>query len=503
MRGYLARPALLSLLFAVVPSHPALGTTIWVPQHQPTIQAAVDVAGAGDSVFVSCATYHESVTLKSGVHVQASLSLCVDLQPFSGDAFVCNGVTGASVEGFRILGVSQIPGSGAVGVRSTDSNVAIRGCEFRLWERAAVIVTGGAPSVSNCDFWYNGSTSNDGGAIYSIDASPTVSACGFFINSAANGGAIWCGGTSAAMIIGCRFVNCTASGFGGSIYCEDATTVTGCILGYDYWSTGGSAPNGGGIACVGDVVISGCTMRSCGRNQTADRGGSIHVLGGAPTIDGCYFTDSYANVLGGAVYVGAGQATITNCTMDRSFSIGGGGGVAVENASVAMDGVVGAALGAGDGGSSLHLINASANVVRCTFTEGNGGVTPLCSGLFAANSTLSVQQSILRNTCDGLPDVLLTQGTIADFSCCNVDSARATSTSSTLNWLAGNFKSTPAFCAPAGCGGVNFGDYSVAANSECLPANNSCGLQVGALGQGCAATPVTSDSWGKIKSRYR
>jgi hypothetical protein len=254
---------------------------------------------------------------------------------------------------------------------------------------------------------------------------------------------------------------------------------------------------------MGNVVISGCRMHSCGRAGTVDKGGAIHVLGGAPTISACHFEASDANTLGGAIYVGGGQTTITNCTMYDDHCSGGGGGVAVENAAVVMDGVVCAGLSGYGGGSSLHLLNAVATIVRCTFTEGVGEVHPQCSGVFTANSTISVQQSILRNTCDGLPDVLVTQGSTADFGCCNIDPARVTSTSSTLNWLTGNFQSTPAFCGPTRCGGFGFGNYWVAANSECLPPNNSCGLQVGALGQGCAATTLSSDSWGRIKSRYR
>jgi predicted outer membrane repeat protein len=43
----------------------------------------------------------------------------------------------------------------------------------------------------------------------------------------------------------------------------------------------------------------------------------------------------------------------------------------------------------------------------------------------------------------------------------------------------GNFSLNPRFCDPAN------GDYHLAANSPCLPANNSCNTLIGAFGQGC------------------
>jgi hypothetical protein len=61
----------------------------------------------------------------------------------------------------------------------------------------------------------------------------------------------------------------------------------------------------------------------------------------------------------------------------------------------------------------------------------------------------------------------------------------------------GNLTERPKFCDP-----VN-GIYTVAANSPCLPANNDCGLRIGALGVGCDPVSVERLSWGSIKGLYR
>ena len=60
-----------------------------------------------------------------------------------------------------------------------------------------------------------------------------------------------------------------------------------------------------------------------------------------------------------------------------------------------------------------------------------------------------------------------------------------------------NFFVDPLFCDPAN------GDYGVDAASPALPANNECGVLIGALGQGCGPIRVERKSWAGIKALYR
>jgi hypothetical protein len=46
-------------------------------------------------------------------------------------------------------------------------------------------------------------------------------------------------------------------------------------------------------------------------------------------------------------------------------------------------------------------------------------------------------------------------------------------------------------------------DFTLAENSPCLPENNSCGVRIGAFGQGCDPIALTSETWAGVKARYR
>jgi hypothetical protein len=61
----------------------------------------------------------------------------------------------------------------------------------------------------------------------------------------------------------------------------------------------------------------------------------------------------------------------------------------------------------------------------------------------------------------------------------------------------GNLSEPPKYCSPLG------DDFTLAENSPCLPENNSCGVRIGAFGQGCDPIALTSETWAGVKARYR
>ncbi len=74
-----------------------------------------------------------------------------------------------------------------------------------------------------------------------------------------------------------------------------------------------------------------------------------------------------------------------------------------------------------------------------------------------------------------------------------------------MNWaefpdptgIDGNLSQPPKYCAP------DAGNFTLAENSPCLPANNECGLPIGAFGVGCGPISVTPTTWGRLKAAYR
>ena len=68
---------------------------------------------------------------------------------------------------------------------------------------------------------------------------------------------------------------------------------------------------------------------------------------------------------------------------------------------------------------------------------------------------------------------------------------------SDLTGIDGNISVSPWFCDSAN------DNFHVAGNSPCLPAHNSCGVQLGAFGLGCGPISVEPETWAGIKSRYR
>jgi hypothetical protein len=119
------------------------------------------------------------------------------------------------------------------------------------------------------------------------------------------------------------------------------------------------------------------------------------------------------------------------------------------------------------------------------------------------SSALTLDQCIVLNEC-GIWDIKIEAASTLDLSCCDRDPSRLRNLASTLNDLGGNFFADPLFCDAIACPTVSAaGDYTVAADSPCLPANNGCGLPIGALGEGCSGTPIESMTWGGIKARFR
>lgn len=108
-------------------------TTLRVPADAPTIQAGINFAVAGDTVLVTCGTYHErNVLLKTGVTVRSETGR-PDCATVDGDAlgrvFYGGGTSNARLEGFTVTNGRARWGGGML-IINNYSSLQMKDCVF-------------------------------------------------------------------------------------------------------------------------------------------------------------------------------------------------------------------------------------------------------------------------------------------------------------------------------------------------------------------------------------
>ncbi|MBD3349253.1 MAG: T9SS type A sorting domain-containing protein [Candidatus Eisenbacteria bacterium] len=166
---------------------------------------------------------------------------------------------------------------------------------------------------------------------------------------------------------------------------------------------------------------------------SADGGAGIACYNSSPTIDGCLILDNTAPYAAG-IGCYEGDPAITSCTIYGNH----GGGIGVINAFPQV-------------ANTIITANIDTSAVVCL----EGGVPQLaCTDIW------------------GNPE--------GDWTECIEDQLS----------LAGNITADPIFCAPWDT------VLTLSTPSECLPANNSCGVLMGAFGEGCSDYLVYPDGSG-------
>ena len=350
-----AKTTLLSpLVMAALFPFPAPAETILVPDHFPSIQAAIDAAADGDEILVAPGIYFEkidfigkAITLKS---THGPEQTTIDATGLDDSAVKCtSGETPNTIlQGFTITGgtgtfilnpnaplASPDPSPVGGGMLNRSSSPTINHCMFI--ENTAEIGSGmfnmdnADPLITNCTFAEN----TDGGGIFSwIDSDPTIANCTFQNNIGR--GLIYQEGSS-AMVTDSKFIGNIGGGFGAG---ADNVLVSNCRFVENSAEVGGAISSGGGKTIitncvfegntaemggavsnrVGDILIVECTFKS---NDSQFFGGAIAVwspsAGILPqaVIANSLFAQNTAN-LGGGIYTFAAQLMVTNCTFVRN-----------------------------------------------------------------------------------------------------------------------------------------------------------------------------------------
>ena len=268
-----------------------------------------------------------------------------------------------------------------------------------------------------------------GGGIWCEDSSPTIEDCVFTANFSG-----WAGGglnleSSQALILRCEFLGNVAFREGGGLGTNGygSPTVEECYF------DGNSADLGGGIYAheVSSPRITACEFAN---NASNDAGGGIYLRGtvAAPVIEDCLFHGNSGEDGGGLAAYNCQFFVVTGCTFAGNFT------------------------NAAPGGGERSIGNVGAAI--CSY----GGAV--------------VAQNSIVTGCHGGPAAY---GDVTILCCDVFDNSDGNGSVWDQIGVAGNFSGDPLFC------GAGSSDFSLHAWSPCLPANNECGVLVGAVGEGC------------------
>lgn len=244
-----------------------------------------------------------------------------------------------------------------------------------------------------------------------------------------------------------------------------------------------------------DALIDGFTIRN---GLAAAPGGAAYVYG-APRIARCRFIDN-ASTQGGAVYLSPGlqEARIDDCLFEGNHaSMVGGALYAAWPWDLKIGGSVFDGNSAGERGGAFAFNGVTdegqVQVDSCTFVANVG---PIGSQLYIIDSGfqdppgLALTASILSHASGGEPLELSGLAELT-LSCNNIfgnEGGDWVGPLSGFEGTMGNFSEDPLFCD------FSAGDHSLNDISPCLPANNSCGVLIGAVGEGCGYPVQASES---------
>ncbi len=167
---------------------------------------------------------------------------------------------------------------------------------------------------------------HEGGGIYIENSSPTISNCKIIYNNAECGGGGIYATKSKSLIRDCiisfnESEKCSGGGIVGG-----SCTIINCVI------ENNRSESGGGVSAVSSMCIN-CTIRdntAFGVGGWGDGvGGGISVYGSsAAIINNCRITGNKANLNGGGIWCKYfGRATITQCTISGNFAANNGGGI--------------------------------------------------------------------------------------------------------------------------------------------------------------------------------
>lgn len=443
--------------------------TIRVPEDAPTIQAGITAAGIGDTVLVARGTYFErDIQLKSTIQLRSEscdpLLTIIDAQAkgrvLRGDSLAASTlISGFTIKNGYAEGKGETDDFGG-GLYCMASQLTVRNCVFLendavygggIYAKSSIVLLEDCVLAGNA-----GTLLGEGGGLYAFGSAITAQRCQFLGNGTSlmagygGGVAVDHGGWHlVSRFEECRFAGNLASQ-GGGLFADDFSNE---ILLVDCDFEDNAARYGAGLRCHrASLAAESCRFRD---NDAAFYGGGTDTWLGKVALRHCEISGNTAGHDGGGVYIGAAVGSeVVGCTIVGNRAAVGGGiynfssqGLTVQGCTiVANEAESGAGLQIGPYSLSLDGLLIAFNEGAAVSSEENEAVVITCSDVYG-------------NTGGDWIGPIATQA-----------------------HAQGNLSIDPRLCDLPG------EDYSLAANSPCLPANNDCGMQIGAWGEGCAGT---------------
>lgn len=505
--------SLQGLVLALLAVSAAPAATWDVPGTVPTIEAALALAGPGDSVLVACGTYSEQgLVVPAGVTIRGASPGCVTVQgDGSARLFDCVDVTGVTFERLVLSGGTTAGGATFIdlvggAIRADSSWLVVRDCEFRgnhAKYGAGIGARGSDVTVENCLFDQNDAYAPDwaaGGGVYGRGVDWSVRLCTFTGNTAtsdsvpADGGGVFLD-QCAGFFEDCAFQGNSALAGAGGLYSfsADQTAVRRCVF------TGNTAAAGGAIYLEKSYApFEDCTFVE----NDAANGGAMFIAkrSTSSVVRGTFDGNQAAPNTGGAIDVWNSEPALIDCELLGNAAGGGGGGLALhDEAIVALEDclLVNNTAG-GRGGAAFGEGDAVLQIARSTLV-GNGAAAG--GGALAAIglAQMTVDRSLIVGQTSGGAAHCGGAGTI-DLTCTDVWNNAAGDFTGCLAGQAGvngNFSADPLFCDAGG------GDYGLTLpDSPALAANNGCFAELGSEPAGCGcpvgATMLVPDDFPTI-----
>lgn len=486
------------ILAVVLLATVAQAATIRVPAQQPTIQAGIAAAAAGDTVLVAPGRYlvHD-LALRSGVTLRGDLDGSNDVTLDGrqlGRVVDCNNVQDVVLEGLVITGGQRLAGwfdDAGAGVRCVDARVRLSDCRIEGnrasiggglgLQRATVVVercvisdnhaqhatwTGGGGIwsrnstgvVRDCSFTSNSAFSvqvpGDGGGFFTEAGGLEIQRCTFWNNATgAGGGGFYSYDQDSTRLTDCRFHQNSATWAGAAFLERSLATLTRCMF------IENTATQGAGAVETVDEANSIVDCQFIANRTTAYDGGALQSWGTDLVLDGCFFRGNTAAAGGGALYLAGVTGEIRGCVFLENDAPIGGAIRLRENTMPHLVGCTFAANRATTSGGAIHLAtNSGAVLDRCLIAYAAAG------GSLGGSVTAAVSL-----TCT---DIFGNAG--GDWVAGIADQLGQN----------GNLSVDPLFCD------LDLGDLRLGPDSPCRAENSPVCGQIGALGTGCAWVDV-------------